>query len=133
MLNTCLRVLSGLKHIHAHRFLAFDLIFPLLTMFDRCCDNHVNSYVEMSGMFFFILGQFLLTNLLLNKLIASAPSRIINVSSTGYNTTRIGFTDLNSAKYYNSKDAYKQSKLAITMFTHELAKRLQSTNLASDV
>lgn len=87
----------------------------------------------MSGMFFFILGQFLLTNLLLNKLTASAPSRIINVSSTGYNTTRIGFTDLNSAKYYNSKDAYKQSKLAITMFTHELAKRLQSTNLASDV
>lgn len=75
------------------------------------------------------LGPFLLTNLLLDKLIASAPSRIINISSIGYNNAHISFSDFNSATYYNPKDAYKRSKLALTMFTHDLATRLQGTGV----
>jgi NAD(P)-dependent dehydrogenase (short-subunit alcohol dehydrogenase family) len=75
------------------------------------------------------LAPFLLTNLLLDKLIASAPSRIINVSSVGHYTGHINFDDLNMEKDYSGWKAYKQSKLALILFTHELAKKLDGTGV----
>jgi NAD(P)-dependent dehydrogenase (short-subunit alcohol dehydrogenase family) len=69
------------------------------------------------------LGYFLLTNLLLDLLIASAPSRIINVSS-GAHGAEINFEDLQCNKEYIGKKAYAQSKLANILFTYELARRL---------
>lgn len=66
-------------------------------------------------------GHFLLTNLLLNKLKASAPSRIINVSSVAHFRGDINFDDLNSEKSYDEAKAYNQSKLANVLFTKSLA------------
>ncbi|KAL4612854.1 retinol dehydrogenase 13 [Arapaima gigas] len=72
------------------------------------------------------LGHFLLTNLLLDKLKSSAPSRIINLSSLAHTVGEIDFSDLNwEEKKFDTKQAYCQSKLANVLFTRELARRLQ--------
>jgi NAD(P)-dependent dehydrogenase (short-subunit alcohol dehydrogenase family) len=75
------------------------------------------------------LAPFLLTNLQLDLLKANAPSRIINVSSVGHYNGHIDFDDLNMEKDYGGWKAYGQSKLALILFTHELAKKLQGTGV----
>src|SRR5437016_2245624 len=75
------------------------------------------------------LAPFLLTNLQLPTLEASAPSRIINVSSVGHYNGHVNFDDLNLEKDYGGWKAYGQSKLALVLFTHELAKKLQGTGV----
>ncbi len=69
------------------------------------------------------LAPFLLTNVLLDVIKASAPSRIINVSSDAHEAGYIKMDDLQSEKKYLR--AYGQSKLALVLFTYELARRLQ--------
>ncbi|XP_060658301.1 retinol dehydrogenase 14-like isoform X1 [Drosophila nasuta] len=75
------------------------------------------------------MGHFLLTNLLLDLLKKSSPSRIVNVSSLIHSYGTINFDDLNSEKSYKPDTAYSQSKLANILFTRELAKRLEGTNV----
>ncbi len=75
------------------------------------------------------LGYFLLTLLLLDRLKASAPARIVNVTSEGHRTTGIRFDDLGGEREYAPFRAYCQSKLANVLFTHELARRLQGTGV----
>jgi len=75
------------------------------------------------------LGYFLLTNLLLDRLIASAPARIINVSSDAHQWGKIDFTDLHFIHGYGSMKAYSRSKLANLLFTFELARRLAGTGV----
>lgn len=75
------------------------------------------------------MGHFLLTNLLLDVLKKSAPSRIVNVSSLAHTRGAINVDDLNSEKSYSEADAYSQSKLANVLFTRELAKRLEGTGV----
>ena len=75
------------------------------------------------------LAPFLLTNLQLDLLKASAPSQIINVSSVGHYNGHINFDDLNLENDYGGWKAYGQSKLALVLFTHELAKKLQGTGV----
>lgn len=75
------------------------------------------------------LAPFLLTNLLLDTVIASAPTRIINVSSEAHRGARINFADLQSVRKYNGFQAYGQSKLANILFTYELAQRLTGTGV----
>src|SRR5207244_3152426 len=75
------------------------------------------------------LAPFLLTNLQLPTLEASAPSRIINVSSVGHYNGHVNFDDLNLEKEYGGWKAYGQSKLALVLFTHELARKLQGTGV----
>nr|XP_017014762.2 retinol dehydrogenase 13-like [Drosophila takahashii] len=75
------------------------------------------------------MGHFLLTNLLLDVLKKSAPSRIVVLSSVAHTKGTINFDDLNSEKSYNEIDAYSQSKLANVLFTRELAKRLEGTGV----
>lgn len=71
------------------------------------------------------LGHFLLTNLLVDMLKSSAPSRIVNVSSVAHKRGKINKEDLNSDKKYSASEAYAQSKLANILFTKELAKKLE--------
>ncbi|GAB0096916.1 retinol dehydrogenase 12 [Sergentomyia squamirostris] len=75
------------------------------------------------------MGHFMLTNLLLDLLKKSAPSRIINVSSLAHIGGQINRNDMNSEKSYNRITAYSQSKLANLLFTRELAKRLEGTKV----
>jgi NAD(P)-dependent dehydrogenase (short-subunit alcohol dehydrogenase family) len=71
------------------------------------------------------LAPFLLTQLLLDVLKASAPARIINVSSDAHPHGHIDFADLQGAQQYNFVKAYNQSKLAQIYFTYELADQLK--------
>jgi NAD(P)-dependent dehydrogenase (short-subunit alcohol dehydrogenase family) len=75
------------------------------------------------------LGYFLLTNLLLDTLKASAPARIINTSSRSHARAMINFDDLESRSGYKGLSAYAHSKLAIVLFTYELARRLEGTGV----
>ena len=78
------------------------------------------------------INYFLLTNLLLDTLKASAPSRIVNVSSDMQKNAKIDFDDLQAERKYSSFGAYGQSKLAIILFTYELARRLEGTQVTAN-
>jgi NAD(P)-dependent dehydrogenase (short-subunit alcohol dehydrogenase family) len=80
------------------------------------------------------LGPFLLTELLLDRLKASAPSRIVNVASTAHKGAPRGldFDDLQSERRYRAMPAYSRSKLANIYFTTELAKRLAGTGVTAN-
>lgn len=77
------------------------------------------------------LAPFLLTNLLLNVLKASA-ARIVNVSSDAHEAGYIRMDDLQEEKHYQPMRVYGQSKLAIVLFTYELARRLQGMGVTAN-
>lgn len=74
------------------------------------------------------LAYFLLTNLLLDTIKASAPARIINVASNAHTSGKIEFDNLQGERSY-SAGAYGNSKLANILFTKELARRLHGTGV----
>ncbi|MBU9719965.1 MULTISPECIES: SDR family oxidoreductase [Bacillaceae] len=79
------------------------------------------------------LGPFLLTNLLLEKLKTASSARIINVSSGAHKIGTIDFNDLQTQhKKYRTFSVYGQSKLANILFTNELARRLEDTNITAN-
>lgn len=79
------------------------------------------------------LAPFLLTGLLLDRLRASAPARVVTVSSGAQSMGRIDFDDLIGERKYSGQSAYNQSKLANVMFTYELAGRLEGTGVTATV
>ena len=79
------------------------------------------------------LGHFLLTDLLLDRLIQSAPSRIVTVSSLAHRGAgAMTFSDLNHERLYNGTIAYNESKLANILFTTELSRRLEGTGVVAN-
>src|SRR5436305_5042823 len=78
------------------------------------------------------LAPFLLTNLLLDRLKASAPARVVTVSSGAQSMGRIAFDDLQGASNYSGQAAYNQSNLANVMFSNELAGRLEGTGVTAN-
>ena len=78
------------------------------------------------------LSYFLLTDLLLDTIKASVPSRIINVSSDAHKGAKINFDDIQGKKKYGAMRAYGQSKLANILFTYELARKLEGSGVTSN-
>jgi NAD(P)-dependent dehydrogenase (short-subunit alcohol dehydrogenase family) len=79
------------------------------------------------------LAPFLLTNELLDLLKASAPSRIINVSSGLAKNGKVNFDDLQNKNSYKGMKAYSNAKLMLMMFTYELSRRLHGTGVTANV
>jgi len=80
------------------------------------------------------LGHFLLADLLLDRIRASAPARIVNVSSHAHKGARHGldFDDLQSTRHYRGFAVYSKTKLANILFTRELARRLDGTGVTAN-
>ncbi len=79
-----------------------------------------------------LVGYFYLTNLLLDIIVASAPSRIVSVSSGAHSFGGMNFDDLQGKEKYSGWRAYGQSKLANVLFTYELARRLEGTGVTAN-
>jgi NAD(P)-dependent dehydrogenase (short-subunit alcohol dehydrogenase family) len=77
------------------------------------------------------LSYFLITNLLLDMLILSAPARIVNVSSGSHFGKRLDFDNLQLHKGYKSPEAYSRAKLANILFTYELDRRLKGSGVTT--
>jgi len=75
------------------------------------------------------LNYFLLTDLLLDTLKAAPSARIVNVASNAHYRGHVNFDDLQSQRGYNGMRVYSMSKLMNVLFTYELARRLQGTNI----
>lgn len=75
------------------------------------------------------LAQFRLAVRLLPLLRQTGPSRIINVASMEHFLGRIHFEDLQLESGYRGSRAYRQSKLAVVLFTRELARRLGASGV----
>jgi retinol dehydrogenase-14 len=78
------------------------------------------------------LASFLLTNLLLERLMQSAPARVVNVSSNAQALGKIDFDDLQGERSYSGARAYNQSKLANVLFTNELARRIKGSSVTAN-
>jgi NAD(P)-dependent dehydrogenase (short-subunit alcohol dehydrogenase family) len=78
------------------------------------------------------LAYFLLTNLLLEVLKPSAPSRIVSVSSEAHKYGKLEFDNLQGEREYKGIPAYSNSKLENVLFTNELARRLAGTKVTAN-
>jgi NAD(P)-dependent dehydrogenase (short-subunit alcohol dehydrogenase family) len=80
------------------------------------------------------LGPFLLTTLLLPRMLESLPARVVNVASTAHNQARNGipFYDLQSTRSYSAMRVYGESKLANILFANELARRMDGQGVTAN-
>ncbi len=78
------------------------------------------------------LAPFLLTNLLLDLIVRSAPARVVTVSSIGHRQGTLDFADLGFERGYGILKAYSRSKLANVLFANELARRLAGRGVTSN-
>jgi len=79
-----------------------------------------------------VLAPFLLTNLLLEKLKSSAPSRVVNVSSDSANGQKVDFDNLQGEKKFSMLSSYGTSKLELNLITVELSRRLTGTKVTAN-
>jgi NAD(P)-dependent dehydrogenase (short-subunit alcohol dehydrogenase family) len=78
------------------------------------------------------LAYFLLTHLLLERVQASTPARIINVASGAHRWGTLDFSDLQNERRYRPFEVYGQSKLCNILFTRELARRINGTGVTAN-
>ena len=78
------------------------------------------------------LSYFLLTNLLLDVLTASAPARVVNVASGTHQKANLNLDDVHDPGRYVGFRAYSRSKLCNVLFTYELARRLEGTGVTAN-
>ncbi|MBI3795536.1 MAG: SDR family oxidoreductase [Deltaproteobacteria bacterium] len=78
------------------------------------------------------LAYYLLTHLLLERLAASGPARIINVASDAHRWGTLDFHDLQNTHGYRVMRVYGQSKLCNILFTRELARRISGTGITAN-
>lgn len=77
------------------------------------------------------LAPFLLTHLLLDRMMSGGRARVVTVASNAHAQGRIDFADLQGERAYSQR-AYSQSKLANVLFTYELARRLKGTSVTAN-
>jgi len=78
------------------------------------------------------MAYFALTAALRDRLVGSAPARVVSTASAAHAGARLDFDDLQCAKGYGGWKAYNRSKLANILFTRELAKRLAGTGVTAN-
>jgi len=78
------------------------------------------------------LAYFALTNLLRNRLKATAPARVVNVASEAHRGTALAFDDLQTTRGYSGWLAYKRSKLCNILFNRALARRLAGSGVTAN-
>lgn len=78
------------------------------------------------------MAYFALTEALRERLIASAPARIVSTASDAHKGARLDFDDLQLARSYSGLRAYRRSKLANILFTRELSRRLAGTGVTAN-
>jgi NAD(P)-dependent dehydrogenase (short-subunit alcohol dehydrogenase family) len=78
------------------------------------------------------MAYFVLTEALRERLVASAPARIVSTSSVAHDSAILDFNDLQSARGYGGLKVYGRSKLANILFTRELARRLAGTGVTAN-
>jgi len=76
-----------------------------------------------------VLAPFTLTTLLLDRLRAGAPSRVVEVASAAHRGQHIDFDDLQGTQRYNGFETYGRSKLELILLTREFARRLEGTGV----
>jgi NAD(P)-dependent dehydrogenase (short-subunit alcohol dehydrogenase family) len=76
-----------------------------------------------------VVTPFLLTHLLLPRLVASAPARVVNVASAAHRGVTLDFENLQGEKRWAGFRAYSRSKLAVVLLTHEFARRLDGARV----
>jgi len=78
------------------------------------------------------MAYFVLTEALRQRLVASAPARIVNVASEAHRGAALDFDDLQLEQNYRGLTAYNRSKLCNILFTRELARRLAGTGVTAN-
>jgi len=78
------------------------------------------------------MAYFVVTEGLRARLLASAPSRIVNTASRAHQGASLDFDDLQSSQGYGAMKAYSRSKLCNILFTRELARRLHGTGVTAN-
>ena len=78
------------------------------------------------------MAYVVLTHGLRDRLIASAPARVVNTSSNAHTRARLDFDDLQSAQRYRGFKVYGRSKLCNILYTRELARRLAGTGVTAN-
>jgi NAD(P)-dependent dehydrogenase (short-subunit alcohol dehydrogenase family) len=78
------------------------------------------------------LAPFLLTNLLLDRLRASAPARVVTVSSGAHRYARLRWDDLGMRRRYQGLRQYSNTKLCNVLFTRELARRVPAAEVTAN-
>ncbi len=78
------------------------------------------------------MAYFVLTHGLRERLVASAPARVINTASDAHKGAKLDFDDLQSAKRYRGFKIYARSKLMNILYTRELARRLAGTGVTAN-
>jgi NAD(P)-dependent dehydrogenase (short-subunit alcohol dehydrogenase family) len=78
------------------------------------------------------LAPYLLTTSLLALLKRSAPARVLNMVSSGHRGGHIDFGDLQHEHRFSGQRAYNGSKLALVLFTYELARRLEGRGVTAN-
>jgi len=78
------------------------------------------------------LAEFLLTGLLLDLLVASAPSRVVSTASGMYPQAKLDLDDLQSTRRFSAMTNYATTKFCNILFTTELARRLAGTKVTAN-
>ena len=132
-------LLADLSSMAAVRQLAADFLArhdKLHVLLNNAGALHATRKVSPDGleMTFAVnhVAYFLLTELLLPTLKASAPSRIVSVASDAHKGMTLDFDDLQAEKGYTSFVVYGKSKLANVLWTYELARRLEGTGVTAN-